>query len=129
MESYGIGVRGYGRRFSLTDAIAECAAKVRVVVYTGSPVSSPSVSYGGIPMACVDNGRHRAPDTEHHYEILNPPIGTQLVAGVFDRDDIYYEVRRIVSELNPAALDYGSVPSTLNFGNPLRPIGFRGKDQ
>jgi hypothetical protein len=94
------GVRGYGSHFSLADTLAEYAGRVRVVVYTAEPVRAPSVTYGGLPMACTDTGRHRAPSTEHGYEVLNPPIGAQVVSGAFD-EDVCFEVRRLVDEAWP----------------------------
>lgn len=94
------GVCGYGSRFSLADTLAEHAGRVRLVVYTTSPVRTPSVTYGGVPMSCTDTGRHRAPSTEHNYEILKPPLGTRLITGGFD-EGVYYEVRRLVDEAWP----------------------------
>lgn len=94
------GVCGYGSRFSLANTLAEYAGRVKLAVYTASLVRAPSVTYGGVPMSCTDTGRRRAPSTEHTYEILNPPMGAQLITGSFD-EDVYYEVRRLVDEAWP----------------------------
>lgn len=94
------GVCGRGSHFSLADTLSEHAGRVRLVVYTANPVAPPNVTYGGIPMACTDTGKHRAPATEHNYEILNPPLGTQVISGDFS-EDVYFEVRRLVADAWP----------------------------
>jgi hypothetical protein len=95
-----MGVQGRGSRFSLADTLSEHAGRVGLVVYTANPVAAPSVTYGGIPMACVDTGKHRAPATEHRYEILNPPLGTQVISGEFS-EDVYFKVRCLVADAWP----------------------------
>lgn len=94
------GVCGYGSRFSLAASLAEQAGRVRLVVYTANPVAPPRVTYGGVPMACIDAGKHRAPASEHNYEVINPSIGHQVITGTFS-EDVYFEVRSLVAEAFP----------------------------
>jgi hypothetical protein len=88
-----VGVRGHGSRFSLAYT-SEHGCRVRLRIDTSSGVAMPTVLYGGVFMTCTDTGRHRTPGAEHYYEIINPPMGTQVITGTFS-EDVYYEVRLV----------------------------------
>lgn len=90
MELPEIGVQNSHRtsQFSLAYAAAQPTARVELRIYTSSPVTS-SVTYGGVPMTCIDK---RDRPAEYRYEIHNPPMGCQVISGTFS-DEVLYVVR------------------------------------
>lgn len=93
MEWPEVGVQGRGSRFSLAHT-AQHSPRVRLRVDTSGDIPTPNLLYGGVAMTCTDAGRHRAPGPEHYFEIVNPPMGTQVITGTFS-EDVYFKVRLI----------------------------------
>lgn len=94
MELPEVGVRNSqaASRFSLAHT-AMPSPRVRLRVCTNRAVDSPNVLYGSVPMSCI-GGRHARAGVEHHYELINPPPGSQVVSGTFS-EDVLYEVRLV----------------------------------
>lgn len=89
MERPEVGARNTqpASRFSLTYTTTD-AVRLRAQIVTSHAIPTPNVMYGGAPMACTSEGDCAA-RTEHHFEIVNPPIGTQTLSGTFARDVLY----------------------------------------
>ena len=88
-----IGVQGRGSRFSLAHTTGH-SPRVRLRIDTSGDIPAPNLLYGGVAMTCTNTGRHSAPSNEHHFEILNPPMGAQVITGTF-AEDVHFQVRLI----------------------------------
>lgn len=77
-------------QFSLAYTARKPTNRVELKIITSHPVTC-SVLYGSAAMTCTAKSEG-GNSSEYHYEIHNPPMGSQVVTGTFS-DDVLFVVR------------------------------------